>query len=45
VSVKKFIENSNAVPVIIKNKNLEITVEYFVRIAVFFDENKHYIIG
>lgn len=45
VSVEKVVENSAAVPVIIKNKNLEITVEYFIRIAAFFDENKHSIIG
>jgi hypothetical protein len=45
VSVEKVVENSDAVPVIIKNKNLEITVEYFVRIAAFLDENKHSIIG
>lgn len=45
MSVEKVVENSNAVTVIIKNKNLEITVEYFVRIATFFDKNKHPIIG
>jgi len=45
VSVEKVVENSDAIPVIIKNTNLEITVEHFVRIAAFFDENKHSIIG
>jgi hypothetical protein len=40
VSVEKVVENSDAIPVIIKNTNLEITVEYFVRIAAFFGENK-----
>jgi len=45
VSVEKVVKNSDAVPVIIKNKNLEITADYFVRIVAFFDENKHSIIG
>jgi hypothetical protein len=45
VSVEKVVEISDTVPVIFKNKNLEITVEYFFRIAAIFDEIKHSIIG
>ena len=45
MSIEKVVKNSDAVPVIIKNKNLEITADYFVRIAAFFDENKYSIIG
>jgi len=44
VSVEKDVKNSDAAPVIIKNKNLETTADYFVRTAAFFDENKHSII-
>lgn len=45
MSVEKVVKNSDALPVIIKNKNPEITADYFVRIVAFFHENKHFIIG
>ena len=44
MSIKKVVKNSDAVPVIIKNKNLEITADYFVRNAALFYENKYSII-